>query len=111
MLAALCALAGAFPVQTPAAAASTARWLVHEANWGYVALGSKGAQPKGSVLSFSDGPTNASTGRLFFYAMSDLKDAMPASLTLSVVGRLPAMQSLQALFSFAFLSWLLLKLS
>ena len=63
--------------------AEEARWLVHEADWGYLSAINRGPaagtpastastkmKPSGEVASFSDGATGASTGRLFFYVMT-----------------------------------------
>eukprot|EP01052_Picozoa_sp_SAG31_P036828 SAG31_NODE_4653_length_3067_cov_27.573787_1_plen_226_part_00 len=75
--AAAAVLAGSSP------AAEEARWLVHEANWGYLSAINRGPaagapaaaartkmKPSGEVASFSDGAPGASTGRLFFYVMT-----------------------------------------
>lgn len=73
--------AGAFPSQTPKAAAETARWMVSTGNWGYVTTLIKGL-PAAQVHSFSDG-ADTSTGRLFFYIMGGEGDEWDASVTLS----------------------------
>ena len=77
-------LQGGFPGQSKEAAAQTARWVVHEADWGYVTTLKDGA-PTAQVLSFSDGAPAKSTGRLFFYLMGGegTPDTFPASVTIS----------------------------
>jgi len=61
------------------AAAETARWLVHESNWGYLTYAGSA-----EVLSLSDGAVDASTGRLWFYVMGwSGGESYVASLTLS----------------------------
>ena len=52
--------------------AEEARWMVHEADWGYLSTLDSTKAPTASVASFSDGPVNASTGRLFFYLVGGL---------------------------------------
>lgn len=69
-------LSAATVTQTPQSRAEVARWMLHQANWGYLSA-LDGSMPQGSVLSFADGDINAaapekrSTGRLFFYIMND----------------------------------------
>ena len=72
---------GQFHPQSKAAAADTARWLIHEATWGYLSTLQDG-KPFAEVVSFSDGAKHSSTGRIFFYLMEsgDPSDT-PAALT------------------------------
>lgn len=64
--------------------AENARWVVHEASWGYLtALDDSSKLPMASTLSFSDGEAKHSTGRLFFYLMGSAYTGHPASLTIS----------------------------
>ena len=83
-----------FPHQSKAAAAQTARWLVHSADWGTLSsLASSGAGANPSAVaattaSISDGAAGASTGRLWFYLMGGEGveaggDSWAAALTLS----------------------------
>ena len=59
-------------------AAENARWLVHTADWGYLSsLDPQTQAPSAQVASYSDGPTGASSGRLFFYLMAG--EGTPAS--------------------------------
>ena len=51
------------------AAAETARWVVHNVNWGYLNMIAADKKPTAAVASFSDGAANKSTGRIFFYLM------------------------------------------
>ena len=52
--------------------------LVHAADWGYLSsLDPPTQAPSAQVASYSDGPTGASSGRLFFYLMAG--DGIPAS--------------------------------
>lgn len=50
-----------------------ARWLVHKSDWGTLSTISRQLSswhqpvPFGNAVSFSDGPTDQSTGRLLFY--------------------------------------------
>jgi hypothetical protein len=73
--------------------AEEARWLVHEADWGYLtSLDAKTQHTTAQVASFSDGAAGASTGRLFFYLMTEEpgdadeppeKNSFAAALTMS----------------------------
>jgi hypothetical protein len=74
--------------------AEEARWLVHEADWGYLSsLDGVTQHTTAQVASFSDGAAGASTGRLFFYLMTEdpggdadeppEKDSFAAALTMS----------------------------
>ena len=84
-----------FPSQTPEAAAETARWLVHDSEWGtlsslHATADGTAPQPLGTTVSFSDGARGSSTGRLFFYLMgadSVLSGDPHASFTLSEAAR------------------------
>ena len=84
-----------FPSQTPEAAAETARWLVHDSEWGTLSslhATADGAAPRpiGTTVSFSDGARGSSTGRLFFYLMgadSVLSGDPHAAFTLSEAAR------------------------
>lgn len=59
--------------------AATARWLVHNTNWGTMSTISSRGQMKGkpfsNISSFSDGPPGQSTGKLYF-----LRSALDASI-------------------------------
>ena len=67
-------------MQTPEAAAETARWVLHQTNWGYLNTIGDDKKPTASVACFSDGAINDSTGRIFFYLMGS-SGSYPASLT------------------------------
>jgi len=54
-----------FEPQRPQAAAETARWIVHNVDWGYLSTISDAKKPAAEVVSLSD-----SGGRIFFYLMS-----------------------------------------
>jgi len=52
--------------------AEEARWLVHEADWGYLSsLDLQKQTPTAQVASYSDGAVGASTGRIFLYLMTE----------------------------------------
>eukprot|EP00966_Prymnesium_polylepis_P320739 7377110-Prymnesium_polylepis.1 len=56
--------AAQFHPQTPEAAAETARWVVHNANWGYLTTIGGDKNPEAEVASFSDGAVDKSTGKV-----------------------------------------------
>jgi hypothetical protein len=72
--------------------AANARWLTHQLNYGVLSTSSStlDAAAFGNVQSFADGPSDNSTGRLFFYvsdldaSMKDIAKNPKCSLTLSL---------------------------
>lgn len=70
-------------MKAPDSAAHMARWIVHNANWGFLTTQAVSARNlEAEVLSFSDG-AELSLGRVFFYMMEADMDMRPAAFTIS----------------------------